>query len=73
MPPHCQMSPDVLAEEVREAARLGLGGVLLFGVLAFRVLPVNDLPTVDFPTISVSASGSCPPTPGASAPPSARA
>jgi len=32
MPPHCQLSPDVLAEEVRAAADLGLGGVILFGI-----------------------------------------
>lgn len=32
MPGHYQLSPDLAAEEVREAGRLGLGGVLLFGV-----------------------------------------
>ena len=32
MPGHCQISPDVLAGEVREAAGLGLGGVILFGI-----------------------------------------
>lgn len=32
MPGCYQLSPDLAAEEVREAARLGLGGVLLFGV-----------------------------------------
>ncbi len=32
MPGHCQISPDVLVEEVREAAKLGLGGVILFGI-----------------------------------------
>jgi porphobilinogen synthase len=31
---HCQLSPDLIAEEAREAARLGLGGVLLFGIPA---------------------------------------
>ena len=32
MPGHYQVSPDVLVEQVREAADLGLGGVLLFGI-----------------------------------------
>ena len=32
MPGHYQVSPDVLIEQVREAAQLGLGGVLLFGI-----------------------------------------
>ena len=32
MPGHYQVSPDVLVEQVREAAQLGLGGVLLFGI-----------------------------------------
>ncbi|MGA2620713.1 MAG: porphobilinogen synthase [Thermoguttaceae bacterium] len=32
MPGHDQLSPDLLAEEVRLAAQLGLGGVLLFGI-----------------------------------------
>ena len=32
MPSHCQLSPDMLSEEVRAAATLGLGGVLLFGI-----------------------------------------
>ena len=34
MPGHCQLSPDLLADEVRRAADLGLGGVLLFGIPA---------------------------------------
>ncbi len=34
MPGHFQMSPDVFAEEVRQVARLGLGGILLFGIPA---------------------------------------
>ena len=34
MPGHCQWSPDLLAGEIRQAARLGLGGVLLFGIPA---------------------------------------
>jgi porphobilinogen synthase len=32
MPGHHQLSPDLLAEEVAQAAGLGLGGVLLFGI-----------------------------------------
>jgi porphobilinogen synthase len=32
MPGQAQLSPDVLAEEAREALRLGLGGILLFGI-----------------------------------------
>ncbi len=32
MPGHFQLSTDLLAEEVRQAASLGLGGVLLFGI-----------------------------------------
>ena len=32
LPGHCQLSPDQVAEEVKSAAALGLGGVILFGV-----------------------------------------
>jgi porphobilinogen synthase len=32
MPGNFQLSPDVLAEEARQAADLGLGGVILFGI-----------------------------------------
>jgi porphobilinogen synthase len=32
MPGHAQLSVDLVAEEAREAARLGLGGVILFGI-----------------------------------------
>lgn len=32
MPGHCQMSPDLVADEARHALSLGLGGVLLFGI-----------------------------------------
>ena len=32
MPGHCQLSPDMLAEEISQAVELGLGGVLLFGI-----------------------------------------
>ena len=34
MPGHCQMSPDVLVDEVAELVQLGLGGILLFGIPA---------------------------------------
>jgi porphobilinogen synthase len=32
MPGHAQLSPDLIAAEAREAAELGLGGVILFGI-----------------------------------------
>src|SRR5438874_50271 len=32
MPGHAQLSVDLVAEEAREAAKLGLGGVILFGI-----------------------------------------
>ena len=32
MPGHAQLSPDLMAEELRQAADLGLGGVILFGI-----------------------------------------
>ena len=32
MPGHCQLSPDMLAEEISQAVELGLGGVILFGI-----------------------------------------
>src|ERR1700722_1781937 len=32
LPGHCQLSPDQVAEEVKAAAGLGLGGIILFGV-----------------------------------------
>lgn len=32
MPGHAQVTPDLLADEIRQAADLGLGGVLLFGI-----------------------------------------
>jgi porphobilinogen synthase len=32
MPGHAQLSVDLIAEEAREAARLGLGGIVLFGI-----------------------------------------
>ena len=34
MPGNYQLSPDLLAEEARQAAELGLGGVILFGIPA---------------------------------------
>jgi len=36
MPGVCQLSLDLLAEELREAAALGLGGVILFGIPATK-------------------------------------
>ena len=32
MPGHFQLSPDLLGDEIRQAAELGLGGVILFGI-----------------------------------------
>ncbi len=32
MPGQCQLSPDMLAHEISQAAELGLGGVMLFGI-----------------------------------------
>ena len=32
MPGHCQLSPDMLAEEISQSVELGLGGVILFGI-----------------------------------------
>src|SRR6476660_551483 len=34
MPGHAQLSVDLIAEEAREAAKLGLGGIILFGIPA---------------------------------------
>src|SRR5262245_13086957 len=36
MPPHEQLSIDLIAEEAKEAARLGLGGVILFGIPSLK-------------------------------------
>ncbi|MDX1962879.1 MAG: porphobilinogen synthase [Pirellulales bacterium] len=36
LPGHAQLSPDLIAEEARAAAQLGLGGVLLFGIPATK-------------------------------------
>jgi porphobilinogen synthase len=42
MPGHAQFSPELIGEEVREAARLGLGGILLFGIPAEKDLHGSD-------------------------------
>ncbi len=42
MPGHAQISPDVLADEVREAAALGIGGVILFGIPAEKDAQGSD-------------------------------
>jgi porphobilinogen synthase len=36
MPDQCQLSPDMLAEEIGQAVELGLGGVILFGIPATK-------------------------------------
>jgi porphobilinogen synthase len=42
MPGNCQLSPDLLADEVRQAAQLGLGGVILFGIPAQKDAAGSD-------------------------------
>jgi porphobilinogen synthase len=42
MPGHYQLSPDRLADEIREAASLGLGGILLFGLPAAKDATGSD-------------------------------
>jgi porphobilinogen synthase len=42
MPPHCQLSVDLIAKEAKEAQKLGLGGVILFGIPAEKDLLGND-------------------------------
>jgi porphobilinogen synthase len=42
MPGVCQLSLDLLAEEVREATALGLGGVILFGIPASKDMLGSD-------------------------------
>ncbi len=42
MPGHCQLSVDELAKEVRQAAALGLGGVILFGIPARKDATGSD-------------------------------
>src|SRR6478752_3606949 len=34
MPGHAQLSVDLIAEEARQAAKMGLGGIILFGIPA---------------------------------------
>ena len=46
MPGHFQLSPDLLVEEIRQIAGLGLGGVLLFGIPAEKD-PVGSDSTSD--------------------------
>jgi porphobilinogen synthase len=36
MPPHAQLSVDLIAEEAKEALKLGLGGIILFGIPAHK-------------------------------------
>jgi porphobilinogen synthase len=36
MPGHCQISLDLLADEIRQVADMGLGGVILFGIPAVK-------------------------------------
>jgi porphobilinogen synthase len=36
MPGQCQLSPDMLAEEISQSVELGLGGVMLFGIPAMK-------------------------------------
>ncbi len=42
MPGHFQLSLDLVPEEIRQAARLGLGGVLLFGIPAEKDAAGSD-------------------------------
>ena len=42
MPGNFQLSPDLLVEELRAAAELGLGGVLLFGIPAEKDATGSD-------------------------------
>jgi porphobilinogen synthase len=42
MPGNFQLSPDLLAEEARAAAALGLGGVMLFGIPAVKDATGSD-------------------------------
>lgn len=42
MPGQCQLSPDMLAEEISQAVELGLGGVLLFGIPAHKDATGSD-------------------------------
>jgi len=42
MPGQAQISPDLLADEVRQAAALGIGGVILFGIPAEKDAQGSD-------------------------------
>jgi porphobilinogen synthase len=42
MPGNCQLSPDLLADEISQAAELGLGGVILFGIPAQKDAAGSD-------------------------------
>ena len=42
MPGQCQLSPDMLAEEISQAVELGLGGVILFGIPAHKDATGSD-------------------------------
>ena len=42
MPGHAQLSVDLIAEEAREAAKLGLGGIILFGIPAEKDATGSD-------------------------------
>jgi len=42
MPGNFQLSPDLLADEIRQAAELGLGGVILFGIPAQKDAAGSD-------------------------------
>jgi porphobilinogen synthase len=42
MPGNYQLSPDLLAREIRQAAELGLGGVILFGIPAEKDAAGSD-------------------------------
>jgi len=42
MPGQCQLSPDMLADEVSQAVELGLGGIILFGIPAKKDATGSD-------------------------------
>jgi porphobilinogen synthase len=47
MPGQCQLSPDMLAEEIGQAVELGLGGVILFGIPAIKDATGSDATSDD--------------------------
>jgi porphobilinogen synthase len=51
MPGHYQLSPDLLADEIRQVAQMGLGGLILFGIPSEKDAMGSD---------STSASGVIP-------------